>query len=246
MDKKEFEGELKKISPNKLIQECENSDFDNFFLVLGLIYNDLKDIVFFIDSFNKNYREIKLDGSEPPSVHAGHWGGIQNHINRLIIGLISELFIFIDKNKGVINTIKFKLFIKKLPEDARNDWNNLVGVLDDDKSDDFLSQIARIRNTITFHYDQSLTELRSGFINKFFNKTRDIYSESAFYSLGRTMETTRFYYCDGAVEAYIKQRMGSSPDNNYFNNVKKLIPKINSTIVTMMKIYLNSKMKKMN
>lgn len=243
MDKKEFKGEISHISPHKLIQKDKNNDFDNFFLVLGLIYNDLKDIIFFVDSFNKSYREPKYDGSEEPSVHLGQCGGIQNHINRLVIGLISEFFIFLEKNNEVTSSINFQLFIKKLPEEVRNDWFNLLGTLDNE-SEDFLSKIARIRSNIAFHYDQSLTELRSGFIEKFFGVNKDKSSEYAFYSLGGTMETTRFYYCDGSVEAYSKKLLGSSPEDNYFENVRDLIPKINKTIGNIMVFYLAQKNKK--
>ena len=112
---KEFIGDVKGISANKLIKKEEVNDLDSFFLVLGLIYNDLKDLLFFLDLFNKTYRQPKLDGSEPVTAHLGHWGGVQGHMSRLMISFMSEFLIFLDKNKMVINSIHFQLLEKGLP-----------------------------------------------------------------------------------------------------------------------------------
>ncbi|MFA6257387.1 MAG: hypothetical protein WC671_00020 [Candidatus Paceibacterota bacterium] len=241
---KEFEGELKSIFPNKLIEKSKNNDFDNFFLVLGLIFNDFKDIILFNELIHETYLKPKLDGSEPPSVHLGHWGGIQNHLNRLMVGLISEFLIFLDKNKKTINSISFKLFVKNLPHDVRQDWNKIQNVLQDSDSKDFLSKIAEIRSNVTFHYDQSLTQLRIGFIEKFITSTKNNYNKQAFYSLGNTIQTTRFYYSDGAAEEYVKKEMKYLSNENYNKEMRELVDKTNTTIRFMMEHYLKQKIKK--
>jgi hypothetical protein len=238
---KEFEGKLESIAAGKLINKEKPNDFDSFFLILGLIYNDLKDLLLFLDLFNKNYRHPEPDGSEPASVHLGQWGGIQNHLNRLFIGFISEFLIFIDKNRDITSTISFNNFLKGLPIDIKRSWFDILLVLDNKKTDDFLSQIARIRSNVSFHYDQSLTELRSGFIKKFFDSPKDKYNEKAYYSLGDTMEKTRFFYSDGAVEEYLKEHMKVSKDN-YYIEIKNLVEKTNRTLRFMIEGYLKTKL----
>jgi hypothetical protein len=240
----EFQGNLSKIEPQKIINKSKDNDFDNFFLVLGLIYNDLKDLLFFSNLFKKTYKEIKTDGTEPPSDHLGHYGGVQNHLNRLMIGLISEFLIFLDKNKEVVNSIPFMLFIKNLPPEIKKMWGDMLDALKDNNSDSFLSHIARIRSNVTFHYDQSLKELRTGFIKKFYDSPKNQYNKEAFYSLGDNMEKTRFYYSDGAVEEYLNMHMKTYSEKNYYNNLIDLIKKTNHTINYMITMYLNQKLKK--
>jgi hypothetical protein len=237
---KEFEGNLEEISPQRIIQKENDKDFDSFFLVLGLIYNDLKDLIFFWDSFIKTYRQPGCDGPEPASVHLGQYGGIQNHLNRLTISFISEFLIFLDKTRPIRNSPSFLLFEKKLPDYIKQDWFNILRALDDKGNDGFLQKIARIRNNVSFHYDQSLTQLRTGFVKKFYDSPKDDYNKKAFYLLGGSMETTRFFYCDGAVEEYLKEHMKTSSDN-YYKDIRILVEKTNSTIMFMMDVYLKEK-----
>ncbi len=237
---KEFEGNLKSINPSKIIQKDKDSDFDNFFLVLGLIFNDLKDLLFFVEYIVKEYRKPNSDNSEPPNDHLGSWAGLNNHLNRLIISLTSELFIFLEKNKKVTSSISFILFEKKLPSDIRNDWHDVLDVLYDENKNDFLSHISRIRSNVTFHYDQSLKEIRSGFINTFFDSPKNNYNQKAYYSLGDNVSTTRFYYCDGAVSSYTDKLLKIKSEN-YLNDIVKIVGKINNTIRFMMESYLEDK-----
>ncbi len=237
----EFKGELKSIAANKIITKEKISDYDNFFLVLGLIFNDLKDLIFLSDLFNKTYKNPVLDGSEPPSAHLGQWGGVQNHFNRLMVGTMSEFIIFLQKNDKIINSFKFKLFVKKLPGQTKKDWDEILDIIKGSESKDFLSKIARIRSNVTFHYDQSLEELRSGFIRKFIDSPKNIYNEKAFYSFGDDIWDTRIYYCDGAAEEYYKKHMNYDSDINYEKDLRDLIKKTNDTLRLMMEIYIKQK-----
>jgi hypothetical protein len=237
----EFTGKLEEISPKKIISKDESNDFDNFFLVLGLIYNDLKDLIFFLDLINKTYDRPTMDGTEEPSVHLDEWGGIQNHMNRLMISFMSEFLSFLDKNKKVMGTIRFQLLEKSLPKNIKNDWFKIVQVTGDEKENNFILNMKKIRNKVSFHFDLSLKELRTGFINKFYIAPKDKYNKEAFYSLGGSMETSRFFYCDGAVEEYLKEHMKASSEENYFKNIRDLVERTNMVILFMMKEYINSK-----
>jgi len=243
---KEFEGELDKISPGKLIDKEKLKDFDSFFLVLGLIYNDLKDLMLLYDLFIESYPTPKLDGTAPASVSAGQWGGVQNHFNRLMIGFISEFLTFLEKNKDVMSTPSFKFFEKRLQKEVRESWYDILRVINNEKTDDFLSEIARIRSTITFHYDHQLKALRSGFIKKFFTTPKNNYNDKAYYSLGDTMRKTRFYYCDGAAEEYLNEHMKSFSEDNHNKEIRHLVDQTNKTLRFMMENYLNYKINQKN
>ncbi len=237
---KEFKGKIDSIAPEKLIKKDESDDFDNFFLALGLIYNDLKDLIFFIDLIQKNYRNPTPDGNESPNAHLGEWGGIQIHLNRLVISLISEFLTFIDKNQNITKNIKFQLLIKNLPSDIKNECLKLFNI-DTKNSKDFLSKIYQVRSNVTYHYDHSLKNLRKGFIQKFFNSEKDIYNKKSFYSLGNSMETTRFYYCDAAAEEYMKIIMNVKNNDNSFPKIRELISEMNEIIKFMMDLYIKNK-----
>jgi hypothetical protein len=238
---KEFTGNLRKIKPDNLMKKDMASDYDSFFLVLALIYNDLKDLLYFSNTFHKEHRQPALDGTEEPSPHLGEWSAVNDHLMRLMVSFISEFLIFLEKNMVVIKTIQFMAFEQRLPIEVRNDWNNIIKVLNDKKPTDFLSRIARVRSNIAFHYDQSLKELRSGFVDHFFDSPKNKYNQKAFYSLGDSMETTRFYYADAAAGAFLKKQLLSSGD--YYKETKDLVKKMNTTISYMLQSYLKEKSK---
>ncbi len=241
MDKKDFTGNVKGVSPNIIIKEDDNNELDNFFLVLGLIYNDLKNLIIFSRSISEIYRTPLLDGTEPVSAHVGEWGGIQTYLNKVIISTISEFFIFLDKNRSTINSIQFSLLVKKLPDDVRSDWHKIILSLDDSKTNDFLSKLAQIRNNVAFHYDQSLTQLKSGYIKKFYKDTKDKYNSKAFYSIGSGMSDTRFYYCDGALEAYLRDKLIPDTTKNYFLEIPSMVEKMNKTFFHLIRIHIEKR-----
>jgi len=243
---KKFDGHLKEISPSKLIKKDNNSEFDNFFLVLSLIFNDLNSLVFLTDLFIGEYPHPNKNGIEPPSVNLGYWGGIQNYSNRLTISLISEFLIFLEKNINIINSSDFKNIENKLPPIIKNEWREIKLVLEDKSNEDFLSQIAIIRNNVTFHYDQSLTQLRKGFIKKFFDSPKNQYNEIAFYSFGEVKMKTRFYYCDGSIEEYLKDHLKIQSEDDYNKKISKLVGKVDSVIKALMEIYIKYKINKKN
>lgn len=244
MKEKEFTGGVEKILPEKIIDKDKVNDLDNFFLVLGLIFNDLKDTIVLLNTFNEVYRNPKTDGTEVISAHIGNWSGLQNNVSRRAISLISEFLVFLEKEKVIINSFTFGVIVKRLPDDIKSDWNDiLVSVNGKGDKSSLFSKIAELRNNISFHYDHSLTKLRKGFIKKFFDSPKNKFNEKAMYSLDGSMEGTRFYYCDGAAEEYVRELMKISPETSYIQEVIEIIKKTNRVIIFMMDIYLKSKIK---
>jgi len=230
--KKEFPGNLKDISPRNIVDENKKDDLQTFFLILGLIFNDLKGLIFFQKTIEDNYRKPNIDEI---SAHAGEYNGLIAQADKLLIATVGEFFKFIEKNEFVLNSIPFKLLLKKNNnQDYKNKWNDLVR-LDDGSS--VLSKIFQVRSNITFHYDNRMKELRRGFIDSFYLREKDlIQHKRAFYSLGNDMENTRIYYSDAATQSYINSLIGIDDREKIMGAIKNM----NYTIQWLLKIYLDS------
>ncbi len=237
---KKFKGTLKSIPPEHFFNGSED-ELDNFFLVLSLIYNDIKGIVLFNQLINDNYEKPEVGVND---VHTGEHGGIHTQIYRLSVGYINEFLIFLKKNEKIINSTAFKKMEVKLPSAVRKEWSIILKTAfnPDKKSDSFLSKIARVRSNVVSHYDESRKELRSAFSKFFSTKPKTFANENAYYSIGGTMESTRFYYSDAAVQEYIAEQLKVHDSaENYLLQAIKLMGKMNQVITSLMAIYLSKK-----
>lgn len=240
---KEFKGDLKKIEPVKILNNDKKDDLEDFFLVLGMVFNDIKGILLFSSLLKETYRPL-----EPmeTSVHSGEYGGLKLQINKMMVSLISEFLVFIRNNKSIVNNPRFALIIKNSSKEIKSYWDFIYNTAISERSknkDDFSSRAFIVRNNIVFHYDQSLSQLRQGYIEKFFDSPKDSSNKYAWYSLGSTIEETRFFYCDGAVEQYLKKHLIGN-NYNYLEENIKFIDKISNVIFSITKEYIISKNKK--
>jgi hypothetical protein len=230
-NKKEFPGVLKDISPRLLIDENNKKDIQSFFLILGLIFNDLKGLVFFQKLIEDNYRK---PGENEVSVHAGEYNGLIAQADKLLIATVGEFFKFIEENMSVVNSFAFLLLLKKLDSNIKNKWNDLLNL---DHGSTILSKIARVRSNVAFHYDNSMEELRRGFIDSFFKEKKDLaHHVRAYYSLGDDMENTRIYYSDAATQDYVNSLIGIKDRAK----IKESTEDMNHTIQGLLRVYLES------
>lgn len=228
--KKEFVGELKKIDPDKLINE-ENRSIDNFFLIMALIFNDLKGLVFYRRLLNSSYRH---PNENEISVHAGEYSGLVVQNNKLVISLVCEFIEFLSKNNTIYSELGFQIILKNVDSGIRKKWLDLVRL--DKSKNSLFSKIARIRNNVTFHYDHSSTQMRDGFMKSFYNSgpKHEKHKHAYYYSDDGKMETTRFFYADAATEEYIRSLL---PKND-MNELSDMIVDINFVIQNLLKEYL--------
>lgn len=243
-----FSKEFKSIDPIKLIKESENDEVDNFFLVLGIFYNDFKNLVFYLIKTGNEFEDVV---SDEISARNGEYGGIKIHLERLIAATIHEFFEFIEKNKEIINKEGFKIVYENLDNPLRNCWDDLMSIAFKDKlkrQTELLKILLLIRNTVAFHYDQSLKVLNRGFIEYFFNDPKKPANEKAYYSIGKSMSETRFYYCDAAAGRSMNNFMKSKKIeyDEYAGNIKDIIEKINFAIMGLLKVYLDQRSIKNN
>ena len=228
---KEFSGKRSDISPRLLINIDKEDSVQSFFLILGLIFNDLKGLIFFQKFIEDNYR--KPDASET-SAHAGEYNGLIAQADKLIIATVGEFFNFIEKNRPVLTNIKFLLLVKELAPENQLRWTDLTKM---EMGSTVLSKIARIRSNVTFHYDHSMEELRRGFINSFFQTSKELpQHKRAYYSLGDSMENSRIYYSDAAAQDYINSLLNIDERKQ----IRFAVDEMNHTIQGLLRIYLKS------
>jgi hypothetical protein len=236
---KKFQCKLNGIDPEKLIDKNNTQDIDTFFLVLGLIFNDLKGLVLFDRTIIETYERPEVNEA---TAHAGEHAGIRYQIIRLLIGLVSEFSTFLKINKKTIESVSFQLLLKSLDTKDRNIWDQFISP--SNKDTDLFAKLSRIRSNIVFHYDHSGEELKRSFINKFFYQEKDVTNKKAYFSLGSNMETTRFFYCDAAAQDFLKERLDIETEDkdHYLSDFLDKIDKMNSVVGNLIRVYLNRKM----
>ncbi|MBP6949082.1 MAG: hypothetical protein KBC41_03935 [Candidatus Pacebacteria bacterium] len=237
MNNKEFKGNLDSLPASLFIDKNKKSDdYENFFLVLGVVFNDLKGLMMFDMLIKESYR--KPEEGEVSS-HTGEYGGARIQINKFLIGVINEFLEFLKSNEGTMKTLEFQLLLKNLSPEHRKRWTDLVDVAMKKNTSDseILKTLVNIRNNVAFHYYQSGKVLRKGFIDVFNNQKDDKPQyKKPYFSVGETMESTRFYYSDASVEAYTRSVL----TKEQVESISNIVDDMNSTITALMTAYITS------
>ena len=197
--KKRFESELRWIDPCLLINKENNDKLGSFFLALGVIFNDLKGAIILEKILTESYEQPTDD---EVTAHAGDYGGIMIQTQKLIASIISEFFVFLKKNNDIFVTPEFNAIFKRLGKSDQNLWEQMIEGANGKffNASELLKSIVQIRSNIAFHYDHSGKILLSGYKSRFFSDVKEGRNEKAYYSLGETIELTRFYFSDAAAE----------------------------------------------
>lgn len=232
---------FKKIKPSRLISD-EKDEVADFFLVLANFYNDFKTQNFFTVEINNTSK-----GIDPLEINAenGEYGGIKVYLYKLMCGTLNEFFRFLKENQDIFEKTEFKIILEKLNDDLKERWNDILLISKGSQPNGviFSKILGLIRNNLTFHYYQSGKNLRKGFVQKFFEDTKEDKNKWAYYSIGEAMKDTRFYYCDAALESSIckeVERVGIKYDD-FIKDLNKAIEDINFTIIYLMKEYLKNR-----
>jgi len=247
--KKRFEGELKWINPNKLITQNRYDETEGFFLGLGVVFNDLKGLIFLEKILMEMYEKPK-EGKA--TCHNGDYCGILVQIKKLIAGTINEFFIFLKNSTDIFEGSEFKQILARLPKEDISFWKAMIAASQDNllSITDFLKSIIKIRNNLAFHYYQSGKALRQGYLSRFFAKWKNETNEFAYYSMGNNIETTRFYFSDAAVEEslYIMagKKIGESVKDDpslqiYQEQIMETIKVMSVSIALLLKNYIQSR-----
>lgn len=246
MEKQEFEGELRYIEPNRLIKDSTDDPIAKFFLVLAVIYNDLKGLSLFEKLVIDTYRAV---GPDEVSVQVGELGGVFTQIGKLFISNMREFFDFLRENEKILLSSEFQeVLLKTNNKDIQNRWKNIIDVAFDrsPESSDFTHHLVLIRNNVAFHYKQSGKELQKSFRNFFYKKEKIGKNNMAYYSAGEFIKDTRFFYADAAVQEYMRSTTGDLLDGfdiKYKKEISRIIFNMSFVISRLLKVYLKTRPK---
>lgn len=244
-----FVGELEWIDPNFLVTKDEDEKVEAFFLGLGAVFNDMKGLILFEKMLVENY---DAPATDEVSSHAGDYGGVMVQIQKLMVSTIHEFFIFLKKSSPVYTTSEFKGVLSRMAKRDRQFWEALVAAAHGKLSSvsDLLETIVKVRSNIAYHYDHSGKILRSAYVSRFLGKIENARAERAYYSIGESIATTRFYFSDAAVEEALFIAAGKERGEKYEGNealkkhkelVRDTIDVMSTTIAILMKCYIQSR-----
>src|SRR3989344_2593680 len=245
---KRFNGELKWIKPSLLVNENNLDKTESFFLVLGVIFNDLQGLILFEEMLVDNYEKPE----NKPTSHDGHYAGVLVQIQKLIASTINEFFVFLKINKNVLTTDQFKEIFNQLNKTDRQSWNAIIAAANNNLSSvtELLKSMVYIRSNFAFHYDHSGKILRRVYISRFFGNHNDEKADLAYYSIDNNIKNTRFYFADAAVEESLfiavgKKTKESSAGNEalkrYQSQIRETINVISTVIQSLLKKYIQLK-----
>ena len=219
---------------------------EDFFITLGLFFNDLKGLILFENLLVDNFEK---PSEEEATSHAGNYGGVLAQIHRLFASAIHEFFEFLNKNKEILLMDEFKEILNKLPKEDKSLWEGLFAAATGDlsKLTDFLKALLRIRNNLGFHYYDSGKNLRRGY-KSFFSRERTNKNQFAYYSIGETVEATRFFFSDAAADEATQLVAGKEEKSEVNESLKQYrtqlaytIDVLNLAIINIFKKYLQSR-----
>src|SRR3989338_4013317 len=239
-----FKGELNEITPSFLV--TESNRVEGFFLGLGVVFNDLKGFVLFEKMLQEKYEAPSADEI---TSHAGNYSGVLVQIQKLAASTINEFFVFLEKNTVVFKTNEFKEISNRLSKSDKVLLDGMVSAANGNLpgAEGLLKTLVKIRSNIAFHYDHSGKILRNAYVSRFFGDAKDAKNKFAYYSLGDSIELTRFYFSDAAVEEAIHIAAGKKPKEcskgdsslaKYYTEVREALTVVGSLIMSLLKNYI--------
>lgn len=210
----------------------------NFILMLALIYNDFKDL---------SWAYVHMDKCKPPTTpqatpHIGQYAGMNLHLTKLFHSLLFEFTKLIKNSSDVLNHQLFAKILQQIHKENKKNWNRLVAFAkgEADKNDAELYEISLlIRNNLAFHYYQPKF-LSSGY-NYFFSKKDAPIRQSAFISYGTTLEATRFYFADAAVQGCFEQNISKEKAGRLNLTLKDISGQINEALHNIITTFIQQR-----
>lgn len=233
---------IRKLDPKGVVDRktgVKDLELESFFLSLALIFNDIKGIALIERDFLKKYEK-----PEPNKIsgHAGEWAGIKLQIVKYSASILHEALNLIEKKKKLLSSQRFERYYNFLNAYDKNIWFLILNVCDIKQSVNlnkkkiklFRKLLLLIRNSISFHYDDSGKPLIRGYRNHFYSNRITPNNESAMYSFKKSnFFTTRFYYADAALSGFLNQLTESQ-----FGNSKVFVEEMNRMVLEIAKVIM--------
>jgi len=195
---------------------------EDFFLVLAVIYNDLKGLIHLEKDFMDNHVPPT---SGTPSAYLGEYNGMTTQLYKTLAGLVNEFFVFLKEHEKLYKEPRFQLMFLKMAPSVGKEWEGILDAAlerpDSKKPGTLGYRLLRVRNDVAFHYYKSEKVLREAF-QEFFNDETRPNADFAYYSFGENMQDTRFYYADAAVQRYLMKTASTEGAPNYAKDIVAL------------------------
>ena len=181
-----------------------------FILLLAAVFNDLKSAWYLVE---------RLRAVEPIAAYSlaskGQVAGMSLQNVRLIAGVLHELMVVIEKHRDLVESSDFKALMRKLTGSPRIAWNQVQHIaFAQDRAPNVSGAdsllLIKIRNNLAFHYGVKM--LPSAYRVTFADRAKPFRSH-AVISDGDSMEGTRFYFADAAMEEGLRSATGLSIDD---------------------------------
>lgn len=242
---------LKRIDPTHLIGQ-ENDDLDDFFLMLAIIYNDLKDLMHLHSDYTNSHERPVETGT--PSGYVGDYNGTITYLQKSMAGFLNEFFEFVKKHENLYRQPQFMALVRKLDPTVQGEWNSIkeaaLKPIDKQDPQSLGYRLYRIRNELAHHYFSAIKSLRSSF-RRFFSDESNPFAEFAYYSFGTSMETSRFFYADAASQTYLMEVANQNQNVNIHETIDKfqefqketeeIVSEMNTVLFHLIKKYIERK-----
>ena len=198
----------------------------NLVLALALIYNDCKNTIYAVHLL----KQCKPTGGYELNAVWGTWSGTDWHLFRLMISAVHELFNLIQNHQDVLTHEFFIKVVKRLPPPSRKSWESLTAAASGATAkEEFGHMLLRIRNQIVFHYDPK--GIFAGFKRELLSPTR--LQDRAFISRGRSMDASRFYFADAAIQGYFREIVGTGEVGQLSAKILNIIDSLNFALLSL-------------
>ena len=160
----------------------------------------------------------------------GQWSGMNLQCTRLTASAVHELIGLLRKNSCLLEHKEIKQALKKSPNHASKYWNQLTSFAKTHSTETqgegrILRSLDRIRNHATFHY-----HLKDKFMNGYseWRRKEGFASKSAYLSAGASMEQTRFYFADAAMQGALEKVL--EEEKISYDDILKYVRHINNSL----------------
>jgi hypothetical protein len=239
------EVKLKKIDPSRLVGETQD-DLEDFFLTLAVIYNDLKGIAHLQKDFFDNHPAP--ENSIGASAWLGEFNGMVTQFYKMQAGFINEFLDFIEAHDNIFFLPKFKILFSRLSQERKLEWQEIRdAALGKDTKGNLGNKLMLIRHNVAYHYYKSEKVLRGAFLDFFGDRTKPG-ADYAYYAVGETLESSRFFYADAAVQRFLMKTAIESNKtsfeemmaalNRLQNETFELLGMMNTTIAALLSHYI--------
>jgi hypothetical protein len=186
-------GKLQDFAPSILTGGPRSAD--SFVLLLALVYNDLRELLWIVDRVNAG-EPSKID----ISTETGDWQGAIVWTKRVVTSSLNELLVAVKHATKIIESMDFERTIVGLSAAEQQAWRDIVDVALERRAraSEIRTFFDRVRNRAGFHYDRA--QLWNGYTRHFHELPPNQFNTRGYLSIGPTIAATRFYFADAAAQ----------------------------------------------